>query len=95
MDKGLAVVAINSNDVVAYPDDAPVAMALLARAEQWRFPFLFDETQEVARALGAECTPDLYVFSIRTASSPIMVNSTTVDAIERQAGDGPRSEARH
>ncbi len=62
MDKGLAVVAINSNDVVAYPDDAPAAMAQLARTEQWRFPFLFDETQEVARALGAECTPDLYVF---------------------------------
>jgi Redoxin len=62
MDKDLAVVAVNPNDVVAYPADSPEEMSRLARSERWRFPFLFDETQDVARALGAECTPDLYVF---------------------------------
>ena len=62
IDRGLAVVAINSNDERAYPQDAPPAMAKLAKDEGWRFPFLFDETQDVARAFGAACTPDLYVF---------------------------------
>ena len=62
LDRGLAAVAINANDAATYPQDAPPAMARLARDEGWRFPFLFDETQEVARALGAECTPELFVF---------------------------------
>jgi hypothetical protein len=62
IDRGLAVVAINSNDETTYPQDAPPAMARLAKEEGWRFPFLFDETQNVARAFGAACTPDLYVF---------------------------------
>ena len=62
IDLGLAVVAINSNDLATYPQDGPDAMARLARAERWRFPFLFDDTQAVARALHAECTPDLFVF---------------------------------
>jgi len=62
IDRGVAVVAINSNDARSYPQDAPPAMAKLAKDEGWRFPFLFDETQDVARAFGAACTPDLYVF---------------------------------
>ncbi|HZU83113.1 MAG TPA: thioredoxin family protein [Polyangiaceae bacterium] len=62
LDRGLAVVAINSNDAATYPQDGPSAMARLARDEGWRFPFLFDDTQEVARAMRAQCTPDLYVF---------------------------------
>jgi hypothetical protein len=62
MDGGFAVVAINSNDAVTFPQDGPEAMARLARAERWRFPFLFDDTQDVARALHAVCTPDLFVF---------------------------------
>ena len=62
MEKGFAVVAINSNDIETYPQDGPTAMASLARDEGWRFPFLFDETQEVAKAFDAQCTPDLYVF---------------------------------
>ena len=62
IDRGLAVVAINSNDEETYPQDGPEAMALLANEEKWRFPFLFDRTQEVARSMRAQCTPDLYVF---------------------------------
>lgn len=62
IDRGLAVVAINSNDEKTYPQDAPPEMAKLAKDEAWRFPFLFDETQDVAREFGAACTPDLYVF---------------------------------
>lgn len=59
---GFAVVAINSNDADDYPQDGPGPMARLAKDEGWGFPFLFDATQEVARAFGAECTPDLYLF---------------------------------
>jgi hypothetical protein len=62
LDRGLAVVAINSNDVTTYPQDGPEAMARLARDEGWRFPFLFDDSQDIARALRAQCTPDFFVF---------------------------------
>jgi hypothetical protein len=62
LDAGLAVVAINSNDEVAYPQDGPAAMKALAQEESWRFPFLFDASQDVARAFQAACTPDLFVF---------------------------------
>jgi hypothetical protein len=62
LDAGLAVVAVNSNDEVAYPQDGPAAMKALAAEEAWRFPFLFDATQDVARAFKAACTPDLFVF---------------------------------
>lgn len=62
LDAGLAVVAINANSVVTHPQDGPAAMAELAREEEWRFPFLFDEDQAVARAFRAACTPDFYLF---------------------------------
>jgi len=62
LDSGLAVVAVNSNSVDSHPQDGPSYMAELARNERWRFPFLFDESQDVARAFKAACTPDLYVF---------------------------------
>ena len=60
--RDVGVVAINSNDVEKYPDDAPEGMRELARSEGWEFPFLFDETQQVARAFKAACTPDFFVF---------------------------------
>ena len=60
--RGLAVVAINSNDVVAYPQDGPDAMREEARAFGYTFPYLLDEGQEVARAYRAACTPDLFLF---------------------------------
>jgi peroxiredoxin len=60
--QGAGIVAINSNDVAKYPDDSPEHMEALARREGWRFPFLFDETQEVAKAFKAACTPDFFLF---------------------------------
>ena len=62
LDRGIVVVAINANDAGAYPQDGPGPMGRLAKDEKWRFPFLFDATQDVARAFHAECTPDLYLF---------------------------------
>jgi len=60
--KGIGVVAISSNDVEHYPDDSPVKMAALARDRQFSFPYLYDGTQEVAKAYRAACTPDLFLF---------------------------------
>ena len=59
---GVAVVAINSNDVEKYQDDSPQNMAREKRDVGYPFPYLFDETQEVAKAYRAACTPDIYVF---------------------------------
>jgi len=61
-DRGLAIVGINSNDVVAYPDDSPEKMAEEARSAGYGFPYLFDETQAVARAYDAACTPDFFLY---------------------------------
>lgn len=60
--KGVSFIAINSNDVENYPDDSPENMAKLAREKQFPFVYLFDETQEVAKAYEAACTPDFYIF---------------------------------
>jgi peroxiredoxin len=60
--RGLAIVAINSNDVVAYPADSPANMAKEKRAAGYVFPYLYDETQQVAQAYGAACTPDFFLF---------------------------------
>ncbi|TFH21281.1 MAG: thioredoxin family protein [Myxococcales bacterium] len=62
VEQGVAIVAINSNDAEAYPDDAPDKMAEEKRSAGYAFPYLFDETQEVARAFRAACTPDIYLF---------------------------------
>ena len=61
-ERGVGMVGISSNDVVAYPDDGPEAMAREAEESGYVFPYLFDETQEVARAFDAACTPDLYIY---------------------------------
>ena len=62
MDKGVNVIAVSSNDVVGYPMDGPEHMDKLAQEHGFRFPYLFDENQEVARAYHAACTPDFSVF---------------------------------
>lgn len=61
--KGVAFVAISSNDVVNYPQDAPDKMKLLATEVGYTFPYLYDETQAVAKAYDAACTPDFYLFN--------------------------------
>jgi peroxiredoxin len=60
--QGLASAGISSNDPVNYPDDAPVRLAEMVREHDLCFPILFDETQEVARAFAAACTPDFFLF---------------------------------
>jgi thiol-disulfide isomerase/thioredoxin len=58
----IAIAAISSNDVEAYPQDAPEEMKKQAERLGFRFPYLYDETQEVARAYDAACTPDFFLF---------------------------------
>jgi peroxiredoxin len=60
--KGVAVVAINSNDVAAYPEDSPELMAELSSKAHFTFPYLYDQTQDVAKAYDAACTPDFFLF---------------------------------
>jgi peroxiredoxin len=59
---GVPMVAISSNDPATYPDDAPDKMKIEAKEAQYPFPYLFDESQSVAKAFRAACTPDLYIF---------------------------------
>ncbi|XLS28075.1 thioredoxin family protein [Flavobacteriaceae bacterium M23B6Z8] len=60
--KGIGFIAISSNDVENYPEDSPEKMKINALANDFTFPYLYDETQETARAYDAACTPDFYVF---------------------------------
>lgn len=60
--KGVGFVAINSNDIGAYPQDGPEHMKELVQQERWEFPFLLDGTQGVAKAFSAACTPDFFLF---------------------------------
>ena len=60
--RGVQFIGISSNDTERYPQDGPGPMAERARQKAYPFPYLFDETQEVARAYDAACTPDFYVF---------------------------------
>lgn len=63
--KPLAIVAIASNDVVNYPDDAPAKLKAMAAEEGFNFPILFDESQAVAKAYTAACTPDFFLFDAK------------------------------
>jgi peroxiredoxin len=60
--RGVGIVAISSNDVVQVPEDGPAQMAEVAAAMGFTVPYLYDETQEVAKAYHAACTPDFFVF---------------------------------
>ena len=60
--RGLAIVGINSNDVANYPDDAPDKMVEEVKSAGYIFPYLYDETQKVAKAYRAACTPDFFLF---------------------------------
>ncbi|MCL6546521.1 MAG: thioredoxin family protein [Bryobacteraceae bacterium] len=61
-DKPVGIVAISSNDAEAYPEDAPESLKQMALELGFRFPFLYDESQDVARAYSAACTPDFFLF---------------------------------
>jgi peroxiredoxin len=60
--KGVAVIGINANDVSTHPDDSPEKMAEEAKKIGYTFPYLYDETQEVAKSYRAACTPDFFLF---------------------------------
>jgi thiol-disulfide isomerase/thioredoxin len=60
--KKIHFIAISSNDMIAYPADGPALMKKEAEASHYPFPYLYDETQEVAKAYHATCTPDFFVF---------------------------------
>lgn len=60
--QGIVFIAINSNDIDAYPQDGPIFMRETAATFDYTFPYLFDETQAVAKAYQAACTPDFYIF---------------------------------
>jgi peroxiredoxin len=62
MPSGAAMVGINSNDAANYPDDSPAKMAEEVKAAGYVFPYLYDATQEAAKAYRAACTPDIYLF---------------------------------
>ena len=63
--KGIAVVAINANDVANYPDDSPEKMIEQVNDVPYTFPYLFDESQQVAKAYQAACTPDFFLFDAK------------------------------
>ena len=60
--RGLAVIMISANDATGYPQDGPIKMAEFARERGFEFPYLYDESQQIARAYQAACTPDFYLY---------------------------------
>jgi len=60
--RGAAIVGINANDAANYPDDSPAMMAKEAKAAGYIFPYLYDESQAIAKAYRAACTPDIFLF---------------------------------
>jgi len=62
--KGISFIAISSNDAETYPQDGPVQMKIHAQEVGYPFPYLYDESQDVAKAYDAACTPDLYLFDV-------------------------------
>ena len=60
--RGIGFVAISANDVINYPDDSPELMAKVANQLKYPFPYLYDESQDVAKAYDAACTPDFFIY---------------------------------
>ena len=104
---GVNAVAISSNDVVHYPDDSFDNMKRFAAAHRFSFPYLFDESQEVARAYDAVCTPDFFGFNAdlelqyrgrldasRKEAAPADVRRDLFEAMQQvaQTGEGPREQ---
>ena len=80
----VGMVAISSNDVEAYPQDGPVEMKAQAERSGWRFPYLLDEAQEVARSYDAACTPDFFLFDCEMK----LVYRGQLDGSRPRRGDG-------
>ncbi|MFN3526683.1 MAG: thioredoxin family protein [Paracoccus sp. (in: a-proteobacteria)] len=85
---GIGVVAISSNDIETYPEDGPDDMRKLAQDRGFSFPYLYDESQQIASAYGAECTPDFFGYN----SDGGLQYRGRLDASGRTAGpaDAPR-----
>ena len=66
-DRGVGMVAISSNDVASHPEDSPTKLAYQAQELGFNFPYLFDESQNVARAYDAQCTPDFFLYDAEGA----------------------------
>lgn len=64
MPKGISFIAVSSNDIVNYPEDSPEKMQQVAKELGYPFPYLYDESQQVARAYGAACTPDFFIYDM-------------------------------
>src|SRR5687767_15467011 len=60
--RGIGIVAISSNDVASHPEDSPTKLAYQAQELQFNFPYLFDESQDIARAYGAQCSHDFFLY---------------------------------
>ena len=104
---GISAIAVMSNDVATYPADAPDKMKLFARAHGFAFPYVYDETQQVARAYDAICTPDFFGFNAdlklqyrgrldesRKDAAPSEVRRDLFEAMLHVArtGEGPRDQ---
>ena len=104
---GIKSVAIMSNDPVDYPEDAPENMKKIARKFNYPFPYLFDETQEIAKAYGAVCTPDFFGYNAnlelqyrgrldasRTGPAPANAHRDLFEAMKQVAttGHGPENQ---
>lgn len=89
-DRGVGIVAISANDVEKYPDDSPENLKKMAETLGFTFPFCYDETQEVAKAFTAACTPDFFL--VRRGSQVGLSWSTgrQPSQPDRCAGDGQR-----
>lgn len=100
--KGIEVVAINSNDFIEYPEDNPAKMIDFAREINFSFPYLVDENQETAKAYRAACTPDLFLFnadkklvyrgqfdSARPGNDEPVTGRDLSAAVEQLVGGGP------
>jgi thiol-disulfide isomerase/thioredoxin len=84
----LSIVAINSNSVETHPQDGPEHMRTLAKELGWRFPFLFDDSQEIAKAYHAACTPDFFLFSPGAGTQRRLVYRGQLDG-SRPGNDAP------
>jgi len=102
---GIATVAISANDAARYPADAPAKMGVFAAESGWHFPYLYDETQGVAKAYAAACTPDFYLFDSegrlayagqfddsRPGKSEILSGADLAAAVESLLAGTPTSE---